>query len=353
MKLKYLPYIISILGLIFLSCGEKGNAQNQAVANKTIKGLTIAFYNVENLFDIYDNPEKEDEQFLPNGDYQWTSEKYVKKLDNLASAIKSIGSNGPDIMGIAEVENKLVLEDLTQLTELKERKYAIVHEESMDMRGIDVGLIYDPTIFEYSSHQAYHIDFPEEPNYTSRPVLLVEGNVNKESLYIIVNHWPSRRGGPEESEPRRLNAARKVQEVIAEIMKKDKTPNILVMGDFNDDPFNKSLVEGLKASGEMNREEGFFNPMFSLHNPENSGTLTYRGKWNLFDQILVSKGLLDKTGELKYISNSAAIHRPEFMQVGGGGPAKDMPRRAIYRGEFQEDGFSDHFPVFLRLSVNE
>ncbi|MCB0836948.1 MAG: endonuclease/exonuclease/phosphatase family protein [Bacteroidetes bacterium] len=351
--MKYLSSIIFTLGLLFLSCSEKGNAQSQAASNSQIKGLTVAFYNVENLFDIYDNPEKDDEQFLPEGEYKWTSEKYVKKLDNLARVIKSMGSNGPDILGIAEVENKLVLEDLTQLTELKDRKYAIVHEESMDMRGIDVGLIYDPAVFVYTSHQAFNVEFPEEPDYTSRPVLLVEGKVNQENLYIIVNHWPSRRGGPEESEPRRLNAAKKVKEVISIIQKKDDDPNILIMGDFNDDPFNKSLVEVLNASSEENANASFFNPMFALHNPDSSGTLTYRGKWNLFDQILVSKGLMDKTGQLKYISQSAAIHNPEFMQVGGDSPAKDMPRRAIYRDEFQEDGFSDHFPVLLKLSVNK
>jgi predicted extracellular nuclease len=349
--LKYLSFSILTLVLLVSACGGKKQAEeNNSTTFTNKKDILIGFYNVENLFDIYDAPNKEDGEFLPDGRYEWNSSKYVKKLDNLARVISSMGQNGPDLLGIAEVENREVMEDLTQLTELKGRNYAIVHEESADMRGIDVGLIYDPAVFQYEDHKAFEVDFPEEPGYTSRPILVVEGKVNGEVLFVVVNHWPSRRGGQEESEIRRLNAARKVKEVISDIESGHEGYNFVIMGDLNDDPFNKSVAEVLGADNNP-ANPNYFNPMYDMHEPDSVGTLTYRGKWNLFDQILVSNELMDETGKLKYISKSAEVHRPEFMQVGGDGPAKDMPRRAIYRDEFQDNGFSDHFPVFLRLSV--
>ena len=340
--------------LIAFSCKNQNQSDSTndfSAKKESKKELFVGFYNVENLFDIHDNPDKIDEQFLPDGDYKWTSKKYLAKLDNIAASIADMGKNGPDILGLAEVENKAVVEDLVQLTSLKSKGYKVVHEESMDMRGIDVGLIYDPSSFVYSNHKAFDIYFSEEPDYTSRAILLVEGKVNGEPLYVVVNHWPSRRGGAEESESRRIAAADKVNEVLSDVYRNDPDANILVMGDFNDDPKDKSILTVMNASGDLNENSDYLNPFNPLHDPDQDGTLTYRGKWNLFDQILVSRGLLDDVGSLHYTDRSASIHRPEFIQVGGDGPAKDMPRRAIYRGEFQENGFSDHFPVFIRLNV--
>ncbi|MEZ4827384.1 MAG: endonuclease/exonuclease/phosphatase family protein [Bacteroidia bacterium] len=315
--------------------------------------IVVGFYNVENLFDTEDDPAKDDSEFLPEGRYKWTNEKYLKKLDNLARAIGDMGTQGPDILGLAEVENVQVVEDLVQMTSLKQRGYKVILEESEDIRGIDVALIYDPSVFKYVSHQAYDVDFPEEPDYTTRKVLVVEGKIGGESLYMIVNHWPSRRGGESESENRRVTTAKVAREKIDEILARDPDANIISVGDYNDDPVNRSIAEIMKASVEREgvTGDGFYNPVGALHNPNGVGTLTYQGKWNLFDQILVSHSLMaNGKGHLHYIEGTASIENPEFMQVGGDGPAKDMPRRAIYRDEFQENGFSDHFPVYISLA---
>lgn len=314
--------------------------------------VVIGFYNVENLFDTEDDPIKEDSEFLPEGRYKWTTEKYLKKLDNLALAISNMGANGPDILGVAEVENIQVVKDLVQLASLKKRGYEVIVEESEDIRGIDVGLIYDPKVFKYISHKGYDVDFPEEPDYTSRKILVVEGQIKGENLYVIVNHWPSRRGGEDESEVRRITTAKVAKARVEEILAKDPHACIVSVGDYNDDPGNKSIREIMEAQVEAQSvtDAGFYNPVGALHNPDGIGTLTYQGKWNLFDQILVSHGLMaDGKGKLRYQEGSAAIVNEEFMQVGGNGTAKDMPRRSIFRDEFQPEGFSDHFPVYIRL----
>lgn len=339
-------YLFWLCTVCFFSCKSSDSSQKSRA-----KELCIAFYNVENLFDTSDNPDKIDEDFTPEGRYKWTEAIYQEKLNNLAKAISSINQVGPDILGIAEVENRSVVEDLTQMPALKAHGYMVVHEESPDMRGIDVALIYNPKVFTYISHTAHEVVFPQEPDYTSRKVLLVKGKIKKEILYLLVNHWPSRYGGQEESEFRRVTVALKVRSILDEIRKDDPQANLLLMGDFNDDPFNKSISEVLQAQAEPINlaPDALFNAHYLMHQVDSVGTLTYRGKWNLFDQILLSPSLLQPSRKLSYIPQSVGIHRPEFMQVGGDGPAKDMPRRAIYRGEFQKNGYSDHFPVYVRL----
>ena len=332
------------------SPSNAGGAADALAAPGGGKKISVAFYNVENLFDTIDNPDKIDEEFLPEGLYKWTEQVYQQKLDNLARAIAQLGdADGPEILGLAEVENRHVVEDLVQKTVLKGRNYAVVHEESPDMRGIDVALVYDPKTFRYERHKILRIDFPTEPDYTSRDILLVEGKVRDETLYVLVNHWPSRRGGESESEFRRLRAAAVARAATDSLFALNAAAKILLMGDFNDDPHNRSLTETMQASAVPSRihSAGFFNPMTALHDPETLGTLTYQGKWNLFDQFLVSKALLGGS-KLRYIEGSAAVYNPEFLRVGFGS-AKEAPRRSIFRNEFQPEGFSDHFPVYLHL----
>lgn len=355
--MKYFPFLFSVL-LGLAACktpaGQNGQAASDESPESGIgKAITVAFYNVENLFDTEDTPDKIDEDFLPDGKYKWNTDTYLNKLDNLARAIEKIGdADGPEILGLAEVENKQVIEDLVQMTSLKGHKYRIVHEESPDMRGIDVALVYDPKAFVYQSHKRLRVSFPQEADYTSRDILLVEGKVRGATLYVLVNHWPSRRGGQAESESRRLRTAEVAKAATDSLYALDGDADILLMGDFNDDPHNKSIVETMgatSAAADM-PAMGFYNPMAVLHDPEGLGTLTYRGKWNLFDQMLVSKGLVTGGNKLKYIGGSAAVYNPEFLQVGFGKSAT-APRRAIFRGEFVPEGFSDHFPVYVRLQV--
>ncbi|MEL6131749.1 MAG: endonuclease/exonuclease/phosphatase family protein [Bacteroidota bacterium] len=348
-------WIMALLLSILTGCGGSQNPQlPQATKLPTGTEIVVGFYNVENLFDTKDNMRTADDDFLPQGRYEWTPEKYQVKLDNLAKAIQSM-EGGPEMLGVAEIENRKVLEDLIKCQALQAKGYRIVHDESPDARGIDVGFIYQAQKFQLETYKVYQVDLPGNPDFRTREILMVEGKVNGTPIYVIVNHWPSRREGQAESEPRRVAAAQKVNQIIQEIQKKDPDPCILIMGDFNDDPGDKSIAEviGAQSKAVSVANNGFFNPMFDLLDRDRRGTLTYRGKWNLFDQVLVSEDLLSGNEGLQYVEGSTKIHSVDLLKVGGDGRSRQMPKRAIYRGEFKENGFSDHFPVYIRLKVTQ
>jgi len=310
--------------------------------------VMIGFYNVENLFDTVNAPYEGDDWLLVSDKINWEEGNYFKKLDNLSRAIASIGNGGPDVLGIAEVENACVLADLVQTGELAKKGYKVVHEESPDRRGIDVALIYDPQKFEFQVFQTFEVDFKSDPQYVSREILTVKGLINEMEVYLLVNHWPSRGGGQEKSEPRRLDAAATASDIVAQIREASPDAGIILMGDFNDDPSNESLRNELGAAPLRNpslTDPGLYNAMYDLHDPESEGSLTYRGKYNLFDQIILNEKLLGSQ-TVSYIPNSATIHHPNFMRFRGKGPS-----RAIHKGEFKPYGFSDHFPVYVKLEV--
>ncbi len=316
--------------------------------------ITIGFYNVENLFDAEDDPSTADGDFLPQGRYNWTEEKYQEKLKRIAHVISQLGdSDGPEILGLAEIENKEVMEDLVAQSSIS-GKYSFIQEDSPDPRGIDVALMYDPEIFMLEYKESIRVEFPENPDIKTRDILFVQGTIADEPITFVVNHWPSRRNGQVETEPKRLLVANKVRDKLDELMEEDGESNIILMGDFNDDPINKSIKEVIGAKTNVNKvkEDGFYNATAGLLDRNTSGTLTFRGEWNLFDQFLVSEDLLHTPGKIKYVSRSASIYNPEFLRVGGSSRAKNNPRRGIFRGDFQERGYSDHFPVYLKLIIN-
>jgi endonuclease/exonuclease/phosphatase family metal-dependent hydrolase len=331
-----------------------GNTRN--LLTKPGNEFSIAFYNVENLFDTRDNPDKIDEEFLPGSELDWTDEKQQQKTANLAKVIETLGDeDGPEILGLAEVENADVIRTLLQTGSLKERNYAVVHEESPDMRGIDVALVYDKEKFRYLDHRAIRVDFPLEPDYTSRDLLYVRGILpNGDTLHLVVNHWPSRRGGQAESEYRRLRPARMIRELADSLFASNPNSLLILMGDFNDDPTDNSIRKMLlaQANPPAPGSTDLYNPMAELHQPDSQGTLTYKGKWNLFDQFIISPGLLSRGGKTHYVEGSAAIFHPEWMQVGYGS-CSDCPKRSVFRGAFVDNGFSDHFPVYIRLSLSD
>ncbi|MEM9718579.1 MAG: endonuclease/exonuclease/phosphatase family protein [Bacteroidota bacterium] len=360
--MKYLLFC-TIVCFAFFSCkttsSPSGTSDTPTVSSRTIdtfdlpKEIQVAFYNIENLFDTQDNPNKIDEDFLPEGRYQWTSDKYQQKLQQLSTAIGAMGKAGPHVLGLAEVENATVVEELLNESNPALRKYEIIHEESPDARGIDVALAYDPVVFIYSSHKIIPYSLPEDPAYTSRDLLLVGGTIGSEPIYFMVNHWPSRREGQKESEIRRTRAAALARIAVDSLMNIDPEANIILMGDFNDDPTNKSISQVLRGEGnweDLSSEE-LYNPMEQLHDPNSEGTLTYRGKWNLFDQILLSEELTSPKNALVYQKGSATIFSKELTVGFGRGSAN--PRRAVFRGKFDPEGYSDHFPVYVRLRVNQ
>lgn len=311
---------------------------------------TVGFYNVENLFDTKDDPKTSDEDFLPtNSERPWTEERYQNKLKNLAEVISKLGDeDGPELLGVCEVENKEVLEALVAEEAIKGRNYGIVHFESADGRGIDNALLYKKDYFKVEKATNYVINFPMEPDYDTRDIVLVQGSFMGERLSLLVNHWPSRRGGEKESEPRRVLVATKVRQVVDQLLEKDPKANIIIMGDFNDETDNKSIKEVLMAKGEgFDPSAGeLFNTLAAL-DAKNIGSYKYRDNWNMLDQIIISGNLTDSQG-WDYKASSATIFSPEWLKQQTPQKYKGSPLRT-FGGRKYLGGYSDHFPVYIHL----
>lgn len=302
----------------------------------------IAFWNVENLYDTINDPKTDDEEFLPNGKMKWSSERYTNKLNNLSKVILAMGNGtGPDILGMAEVENKSVLVDLTTKTGLAKQKYGIVHFDSHDKRGIDVAMIYKKSKFKVLEAKTIFVPMPSDSSFT-RDILLVKGVFGKkDTMYIFVNHWPSRRGGEDASADRRMSAAKKLRNAEDSILKIFPNAKILAMGDFNDEPDDKSIVS-LKATGDSGN--GFVDLMDSLK-AAGDGSYHYKKEKNMIDQILISPSLANGKG-LWIIR--ASIFREPYMT--GENYKGDPPGPLhMYAGSRYIGGYSDHYPVYADI----
>ncbi|MCF6349811.1 MAG: endonuclease [Flavobacteriaceae bacterium] len=309
---------------------------------KNKEEFTIAFYNLENLFDTIDNPDTNDDDFTPEGKKKWTLRRYKKKIKRLSKVITTIGNDTigypPVILGVAEVENYEVIYDLIQSNYLEMYNYGIIHYDSLDERGIEVALLYRKKYFELLDSRPYYIQFEKKIgniDYT-RDILLVKGKLNGELMYFIINHWPSRRSGKESSEYKRIRNAELVLKIITEINEESQNPKIIIMGDFNDNPNNKSIQQVLVTND-------FYNPMESIYD-KGSGTGNYKGKWFLFDQIIFSKTFL-KEGMHTY--KNAAIYDKHFLKDKFSKFVENPLR--TYSGNWYKGGMSDHFPVFITL----
>lgn len=325
---------------------------SSAVQAQSIKKVSIGFYNLENLFDTIDTPDVRDSEFTPSSDKAWNSQKYYEKLDNMAKVISEIALDvtpeGLAVLGICEIENKEVLEDLINRPALKDRNYQIIHYNSPDKRGIDVALIYQAAMFVPESSFHFPLTIEGRLDFYTRDQLLVNGKLLGEDVHFLVNHWPSRSGGEERSLPLR-NAAGDLSRSISDfILSMDEKAKIITMGDLNDDPFNASVSEHLKASGDLNllKEGYFYNPFALLHNPDNFGSLAYRGKWNLFDQMILTPAFL-KTKRNKWHFEKAFVFDADYLK-NADGKYKGLPFRT-YGGSNYLGGFSDHFPVYIVL----
>jgi len=319
--------------------------------NAKVKKLYVVSYNVENLFDYTDDPANTgDDDFLPTSEKKWDSEKYTKKLANLSSVICAIDSvNLPVFVGLYELENQKVIEDLIQTEKLKRGNYGIVHEESPDKRGIDVGFIYQKDVFQYISHKVVPLIIESDSNFESRDILYVEGLLGKDTLHVIVNHWPSRRGGQEESEPKRIAAAQILRSTVDLILTKNPNANIIIMGDMNDEPQNKSLSETLNAKNNnpptSNTE--LFNLMYS-YDLNNQGSYSYKGEWDMIDNIIISKNLITKKSGWKYQQSSAKIFDDKRFMFYNSKIDQYTPSKT-YGGDTYFGGYSDHLPIYMIL----
>ena len=360
--MKRILYLITLLlAFTFTADAQKGKAGNGT------RHYVIGFYNLENLFDIYDDPAKNDEEYLPNGKNEWTEVKYNKKLHNMATVIKAMhDDNGRwhTILGISEIENRLVIEDLIYQPEIEAANYQIIHYDGPDRRGVDVALLYKPEQFSYITSESIPFNFentkveisltPAEQDYfRTRDILMVRGTIDGEMFAFFVTHTPSRVGGKGGDLRSRCaeiiyNRARELEEEFPGI-------KIVVMGDMNDDPFNDSMavwLHGRETIEEM-KPDDFFNPYYRMLK-DGYGTLCYQGVWSIFDQELVNYNLAKAPqGGLKIIpivkgKYYGRVFKKPFMTTQKG-QYKGYPFRTFSNGAFI-NGYSDHYPTYIIVS---
>jgi predicted extracellular nuclease len=311
----------------------------------------IAFYNVENLFDTIDEPMTIDSEYMPNSSLHWTQKRYEAKLKNIAKVIDSLGF--PSIMGMVEVENRRVLNDLTTMPTIKAKNYGIAHFESPDERGIDCALIYKKSDFEVKNAKPHRISFPDDRKDGTRDILEVSGILRGMPVTVFVNHFPSRRGGAEVSDPKRVFVAKVLKSAVDSVQKADPNARIVIMGDMNDEPSDKSLTQSLGANywtiaGDK-RPSVDKNALYNLAagvKESGLGSYYYRGEWEVIDQMIVNGSFLDSRSKL-VTRDAETVFSADFLTYKDK-TGKKLPNRT-YTGPTYRGGFSDHFPIYTTV----
>lgn len=361
--------LFALLLLFSIAAGAQGTGKKYSLYG-------VAFYNLENLFDTLHDAGKNDYEYLPDGTNRWGKMKYEAKLKNMSAVLSQLCTDklpkGPAVVGLAEVENDRCLADLLQQPALKERGWKFVHEEGPDRRGIDCAFLYNPRLFQYESHMLvpfYYLD-PKQPDvdlgfhtdaqnkvhaytdflkgdtaYLTRGFLVMSGSLAGEKTHFIVCHWPSRAA----TSPSRERAGYQVRRLKDALLKQDPGCHVIIMGDMNDDPRDKSITTALGCKHDIrdvSADTDLFNPWWDMLYKVGQGTLLYDGKWNLFDQIIVSGNLVgaDRT-TLKFYKNQIFL-RDWMLQTEG--RYKGSPLRTHAGGSWL-NGYSDHLPTFIYL----
>ncbi|MFI3281343.1 MAG: endonuclease/exonuclease/phosphatase family protein [Rikenellaceae bacterium] len=345
--MKQQPLILTVLMLLFAAVLSAQNPH------------TVAFYNVENFYDTLDDPTSEDDDFTPNGRYEWTQDRYDLKLSNIERVLHDIAlanDRFPAIIALAEVECRAVLDDIVSTPKLASAGYCIVHYDSPDVRGIDVALLYRPDVFQLYGSSSVTTIIPQQPDFRTRDMLTVWGTIEDEELFFIVAHWPSRRGGSEKSEYLRSAAAAQMRQVVDSVKILRPKSKFILMGDFNDDPCDASISEVLGAKAEVDSlaTEGFYNPYYDML-MAGYGTLAYDGVWNIFDNIIVSTNLTYASGNeglklQRSINNErfwGDIFKPDYL-IQQDGRYRGYPFRTFSGTKFM-GGYSDHLPVYINI----
>lgn len=321
----------------------------QSIPNKAI----IGFYNVENLFDTINDPNKNDEQFLPDGDYRWNSERYQTKLKNLSRVIAEIAQldGGLVVLGVSEIENEQVLLDLVATERLRPYKLAVCHHESPDRRGVDVAFLYDPSRFKIIGTKAFPTIVPGQPDFITRDQWLMTGILDGiDTLDIVVNHWPSKAGGEKRSLPGRTAAGKLAKRIADSVLNSRANAKLIYMGDLNDNPSSPCIAKemDIKKKNDNLTQYDLFNPMWKLFR-DGIGSYAYRDSWEMLDNIIISGSLINaKPNTYKYLS--AHVFRKPYMLTQSGSYI-DYPYRSFAGGNYQ-GGYSDHLPVYIILSKN-
>lgn len=313
----------------------------------------ILFYNVENLFDTVDDTLTIDEEFLPDRARYWNNSKYYEKLIRISKVLIASGNwELPEIIGLCEVENRRVLVDLVNKTPLKNGDYRIIHKESPDRRGIDVALLYRKTAFRPLSYSTFPVFYKKGQPTSTREILYVEGILKEtDTLHLFVNHWPSRYGGYKQTVHKRSAAAATLRRIVDSVYGEHHDPHIVIMGDFNDNPRDKSISKILKARSPHSPESA---DLLSLPvEPGNSavkGTLKHQGEWSVFDQIIVSPGLLNQQSNFFIHSAKQYIFAPDFLLIDDEKYTGKKPFRTFVGFKYT-GGFSDHLPVYIKVVI--
>jgi len=309
----------------------------------------IAFYNLENLFNPENDSLKRDDEFTPDGMRNWSHYRYREKSNRMAKALLTIGGwKAPEIIGVAEIEDRKVLEDLVNSNTLRKFNYGIIHYESPDRRGIDVAALYRKDIFEPLTSINIPVKMPNDPDFATRDILYIKGRFpNDDTVHLFYNHWPSRYGGQQQSEPKRIRAALTARKAVDSIQKANPNASIILLGDFNDEWNNISMLEYLKAlpSKSTSSNTSLVNLMAGLD--KNSGSHRYQGVWSYLDQIIVSASLVD--GEASdIVGTTAFVVKEDFLLERDEKYPGIKPFRSFI-GMRYNGGFSDHLPVYVDL----
>ena len=336
----------------FISLLLVWGAWSSALCQKEFTVACIAFYNLENLFDTLDSPDTDDLEFTPHGPNLYNSKVYWDKQQHLAKVLSEIGTeytpDGPALLGVSEIENISVLEDLVKQPAIAQRGYRIIHQDSKDGRGVDVALLYQPKYFTPTSVFYFSLPtyFEDDSIKYSRDILFATGLLDGDTIIISVNHWPSRRGGEQTTAHLRNAAAIKNRCFLGSMAIHHRITKSIVMGDLNDDPVNESIRKYLRAeksTEDLARNE-MYNPFESFYR-KGLGTTAYKDAWSLFDQIILSSPLaISPTGYRYY---KAVVFNPPYLTQKSG-DFKGYPMRTYSNGVYA-GGYSDHFPVYVLL----
>ena len=323
--------------------------------NKNYYISAIGFWNVENLYDTLNDQWKNDEEFTPVGTNAWNGKRYWTKIDHLSEVISKMATDvtpdGLAILGLCEIENKSVVQDLVNSPKLKSRNYQIVHIEGPDARGVDPSFIYNPNYFKLTKAVSYAVTLVTDSSHKTRDILVVSGSFAGEPLSVLVNHWPSRRGGELASRPNRNAAAKMARHIADSITAADPKAKVAIMGDFNDDPVNVCIKDVLNTYGDIkdNDDSKYFNPMEKPYK-DGIGTLAWQDSWNLFDQVIINKNWLP-AGYHSWQYYNVRIFNKSFLKSDFGN-FKGYPFRT-YSGGAYTAGYSDHFPVFILMAKED
>lgn len=363
--------------LIFTICVFMLGTQVEAFCQESTETIRIIFWNAENFFDPFDDSLTMDDEFTSRGDHNWTWERFNQKMNHVFKVIMSAGWIPPDIIGLCEVENRWVLERLTRMTPLSKYEYSIIHQNSPDFRGIDVAMLYIPVAFNPLDIEFIPVTGLKGNDDPTRDILFVKGVLrSRDTVNIFVNHWPSRYPGQIETRHKRLAAATVLRHRIDSLFTNESESKIIVMGDFNDEPWDESISEilGIQFPGDalsyfelpeaeklldlikndttnrlVPRIEIICNDLYSLIPPVTksiTGTLKFEGRWYLFDQFMISGGLLNEVSsyETKILSHDFLLE-PDEAYTG------QKPFRT-YNGYIYKGGYSDHLPVWLEMTLS-